>query len=191
MILLCFAGPLFSQSLEDLIIIDESADQYIELQAEFGHQTNVYFTDGNTPDALGRSATNWWICASGICISMYPQNQGQSFSAALLLPGKVSMNCPCELADWSAVISGKVVIHSDVVFTGDEGLMLKQQLESKTGLRFCKSKLNSLKSIHDEKSEPKYKDCSDTDPVVCNAIYPCTAHRNRISGYNCSDRLCG
>lgn len=40
------------------------------------------------------------------------------------------------LKTWGESIKGKVVIHSNKVFTGAEGIMLKKQLEQLTGLLF-------------------------------------------------------
>ena len=57
------------------------------------------------------------------------------FSSIAITPETVD-ELPLDLADWTEVISGKVVIHSEVVFTGEEGLNLKQELESRTGLVF-------------------------------------------------------
>ncbi|MDX2432641.1 MAG: DUF4347 domain-containing protein [Bacteroides sp.] len=135
-ILLCFAAPLFSQSLEDLIIIDESADNYTGLQAEFANQANVYFTDGNTPDAL-RQITDQLVDLRIRDLHIYvPTKPGAIVFASIALTWESVDELPLELTDWTGVISGKVVIHSEVVFTGDEGQILKQELESKTGLAF-------------------------------------------------------
>lgn len=135
-ILLCFAGPLFSQSLEDLIIIDESADHYTELQAEFGNRANVYFTDGNTPDAL-RQITDQLVDLRIRDLHIYvPTKPGAIVFASIVITWESVDELPLELTDWTEVISGKVVIHSEAVFTGDEGQILKHELESKTGLAF-------------------------------------------------------
>lgn len=135
-LLITTAGHLFSQSNSDLIIIDEIADNYIELKAEFGNQANVYFTDGNTPDAL-RQITDQLVDLRIRDLHIYvPTKPGAIVFSSIAVTWESVDELPLELTDWSKFISGKVVIHSEVVFTGDEGQILKQQLESKTGLAF-------------------------------------------------------
>ena len=139
-LLICFSGPLFSQSLEDIILIDEIADDITELLAEFGDMPNVYVIDGNTPDALRQitdDLVNLRIQDLHIHVATKPG--AIVFSSIAITPETVD-ELPLDLTDWTEVISGKVVIHSEVVFTGEEGLNLKQELESKTGLVFVSQK---------------------------------------------------
>ncbi len=139
-LLMCFSGPLFSQSLEDIILIDEIADDITELLAEFGDMPNVYVIDGNTPDALRQitdDLVNLRIQDLHIHVATKPG--AIVFSSIAITPETVD-ELPLDLTDWTEVISGKVVIHSEVVFTGEEGLNLKQELESKTGLVFVSQK---------------------------------------------------
>ncbi|MFO7670409.1 MAG: DUF4347 domain-containing protein [Bacteroidales bacterium] len=135
-ILILSAGHLFSQSNQDLIIIDEIADDITELLAEFGNQPNVYVTDANTPDALAQiteQLVNLRIADLHIYV---PTKPGAIVFSSIAITTENIDELPFDLTDWTKVISGKVVIHSDVVFTGEEGILLKQQLESKSGLVF-------------------------------------------------------
>jgi hypothetical protein len=135
-ILTCSSGSLFSQSLEDIILIDEITDDITELLAEFGDLPNVYVIDGNTPDALRQIAdelVNLRIQDLHIHVATKPG--AIVFSSIAITPETVD-ELPLDLTDWTEVISGKVVIHSEVVFTGEQGQNLKQELESKTGLVF-------------------------------------------------------
>ncbi len=139
-LLICFSGPLFSQSLEDIILIDEIADDIAELLEEYGDLPNVYVIDGNTPDALRQitdDLVNLRIQDLHIHVATKPG--AIVFSSIAITPETVD-ELPLDLTDWTEVISGKVVIHSEVVFTGEEGLNLKQELESKTGLVFVSQK---------------------------------------------------
>ena len=135
-LLICTSGSLFSQSLEDIILIDEIADDITELLDEFGDLPNVYVIDGDTPDAL-RLITEQLVNLRIQDLHIHvPTKPGAIvFSSIAITPESVD-ELPLDLADWTEVISGKVVIHSKVVFTGEEGLILKQELESRTGLVF-------------------------------------------------------
>ena len=135
-LLICTSGSMFSQSLEDIILIDEIADDITELLDEFGDLPNVYVIDGDTPDAL-RLITEQLVNLRIQDLHIHvPTKPGAIvFSSIAITPESVD-ELPLDLADWTEVISGKVVIHSQVVFTGEEGLNLKQELESRTGLVF-------------------------------------------------------
>ncbi len=135
-ILILTAGHLFSQSNQDIILIDEIADDITELLAEFGNQPNVYVTDANTPDALAQiteELVNLRIRDLHIYV---PTKPGAIVFSSISITSENVDELPFDLTDWTKVISGKVVIHSDVVFTGEEGILLKQQLESKSGVAF-------------------------------------------------------
>jgi len=135
-ILICSSGHLFSQSLEDIILIDDIADDITELLAEFGDQPNVYVIDANTPDDLSQIADQLVdLRIQDLHIHVPTKPGAIVFSSIVITPESVD-ELPLDLTDWTVVIAGKVVIHSDVVFTGEEGLNLQQQLENKTGLVF-------------------------------------------------------
>ena len=135
-ILILTAGHLFSQSNQDFIIIDEIADDITELLVEFGNQPNVYVTDANTPDAL-EQISGQLVNMSIADLHIYvPTKPGAIVFSSIAITSENVDELPFDLTDWTKVISGKVVIHSDVVFTGEEGILLKQQLENKSGVVF-------------------------------------------------------
>lgn len=135
-ILIITSVNLFSQSNHDLIIIDEIADDITELLAQYDNHPNVYVTDGNTPDAL-RQVTEQLVNLRIEDLHIYvPTKPGAIVFSSIALTSENLEELPFDLTDWTKVISGKVVIHSDVVFTGEEGQLLKQQLEARTGLTF-------------------------------------------------------
>lgn len=135
-ILLCTVFNAYSQSNSEFIIIDEIADNAEQLISEFSNQSNVYMTDGITPNALGQihnSVENLQIDDLHIYV--------------LTKPGAIVFNSIAitvdNINDWSAdlktlsgVVKNKVIIHSEVVFTGEEGVLLKERLEEITGLLF-------------------------------------------------------
>ena len=135
-ILIITSVNLFSQSDQDLIIIDEIADDITDLLAQYDNHPNVYVTDGNTPDAL-RQITEQLVSLRIEDLHIYvPTKPGAIVFSSIALTSENLEELPFDLTDWTKVISGKVVIHSDVVFTGEEGQLLKQQLEARTGLTF-------------------------------------------------------
>ena len=57
------------------------------------------------------------------------------FNSIAVTPNNVN-DLSADLKTWSKNVSNQVVIHSEVVFAGDEGILLKQSLEDITGLIF-------------------------------------------------------
>lgn len=135
-IMISAAGQLFSQSNEDIIIIDDIADDITELLETYATHPRVYVADSDTPEEL-RQLTDQLVDLRIKDLHIYTPTKPGSivFSAMVLSPGNLDV-LPFDLTDWTTVISGKVIIHSDVVFTGDQGQLLKEELESRTGLEF-------------------------------------------------------
>jgi len=138
--LLCPFVSSFSQSYKDFFVIDEIAENITELHSEFGNQHNVYWTDGTIVNAVEQIS----IAASGLQIEnlhIYaPTKPGALvFNSIAITPDNVDEIAEL-LRTWSNVVTNQVVIHSEVVFTGDEGTLLKQRLEEITGLTFTTQK---------------------------------------------------
>ncbi len=126
----------FSQSNSVFIVIDEIADNVTQLKSEFSNYSNLYVTNGISPDAVKQ-----------ISISMEELQIEDLHIYVLTKPGAMIFNSIAVTADnvddwsvdlksWSKNVTNKVVIHSEVVFSGDEGNLLKQRLEDITGLLF-------------------------------------------------------
>jgi hypothetical protein len=135
-ILLIPAVNAFAQSDSDFIVIDEIADDITSLISEFGDQSNVFVTEGFSPNALVQIAN-----------SIVQLQIEDLHIYALTKPGAIVFNSiavtpdnedewSSDLKDWGRNVTNKVVIHSEVVFTGEEGSLLKQRLETITGLVF-------------------------------------------------------
>ena len=135
-ILLFTVVNAFTQSNSDFIIIDEIADNVEQLKSDFSGQSNVYVTDGITPKAL-KQISNAIENLQIEDIHIY----------VLTKPGAIVFNSIAittnNIDDWSVDlqalkvnVTNKVVIHSDVVFSGEEGIELKERLEDVTGLVF-------------------------------------------------------
>lgn len=126
----------FSQSESDLIILDEIVDDLEQLEAKFSSYPFVYVTDKVVPNALEQiSGALANIQIKDLHIYVLTKPGAMIFNSIALIPDRL-IDFPYDLNPWSKFISGKVVIHSDVVFVGEEGLLLKQRLESITGLEF-------------------------------------------------------
>ena len=135
-ILLCPALSVFSQVVSDFIVIDEIADNMTQLKAEFKDQPNVYWTDGTTINALrqiahaseGKQIENLHIYV--------PSKPGAIVFSSIAITSYDVEEVAEELKALSNFVGNSVVIHSEVVFNGEEGQLLKQKLEEITGLRF-------------------------------------------------------
>lgn len=134
--LLCLSINLFSQTDQDLIIIDEIADDITELIEQYKDHPQVYVTDGNTPDALRQISDQLVSLRIENLHIFVPTKPGAIVFSSIALTPENLEELPFDLTDWTEVISGKVIIHSDVVFTGEQGQLLKQVLENRTGLEF-------------------------------------------------------
>ena len=135
-ILLCPALSVFSQVVSDFIVIDEIADNMTQLKAEFKDQPNVYWTDGTTINALTQIA----IASEGMQIEnlhIYaPTKPGAIVFSSIAITSYDVEEVAEELKALSNFVGNSVVIHSEVVFNGEEGQLLKQKLEEITGLLF-------------------------------------------------------
>ncbi len=135
-ILLFSMASAYSQDYKSFIVIDEIAEDLDQLKSEFGNQPNVYFIKGFTPNAIEQFA----LAAENLHIEelhIYAATKPGAivFNSIAITPGSLVEVSPA-LKEWSGVVTNKVVIHSEVVFTEDEGILLKQQLEEITGLLF-------------------------------------------------------
>jgi len=135
-ILLCPALSVFSQVVSDFIVIDEIADNMTQLKAEFKDQPNVYWTDGTTINALRQIA----IASEGMQIEnlhiYVPSKPGAIVFSSIAITSYDVEEVAEELKALSNFVGNSVVIHSEVVFNGEEGQLLKQKLEEITGLLF-------------------------------------------------------
>ncbi len=126
----------FSQSNTVFIIIDEIADDIAQLKSEFGNYSSLYVTDGISPNAvkqISNSIENLQIDDLHIYVLTKPG--AIVFNSIAVTPNNVN-DFSAELRGWGRNVTNQVIIHSEVVFTGDEGNLLKQRLEDITGLVF-------------------------------------------------------
>jgi len=126
----------FSQVATDFIVIDEIADNMTQLEAEFKDQPNVYWTEGTTTNALRQIV----IACEGMQIEnlhIYtPTKPGAIAFSSIAITSYDVEEVAEELKALSNFVGNSVVIHSEGVFNGEEGQLLKQKLEEITGLLF-------------------------------------------------------
>jgi len=135
-ILMCPATLSFSQTYSDFIVIDRIADNYAQLKTEFSGQANVYWTDGNSPNAIEQiSNTASTLQIENLHIYAATKPGAIVFNSIAITTQNLDELAE-QLSVWSNLVTHQVVIHSEVVFTGDEGILLKQRLEDITDLIF-------------------------------------------------------
>jgi len=136
---LIFLSPfvtVLAQPASEFIVVDEIADNITQLQDEFEGQANVFWTDGNSLNALeqisaaleGRQIENLHIYV--------PTKPGAIVFSSLAITSMDVYELSEELNVLGNYVSNSVVIHSDVVFNGEEGQLLKQRLEEVSGIVF-------------------------------------------------------
>lgn len=126
----------YSQDYPVFVIIDEIAEDIDQLKSEFGHQPYAYFTSGFSPNALEQfTATAGTLEIEELHIYTATKPGAIVFNSIAITPNSLEEVTPA-LKKWSKVVTGKVIIHSEVVFAEEEGILLKQRLEEITGLIF-------------------------------------------------------
>ncbi len=134
--LMCLVVNAYSQSSSVFIIIDENAEDVEQLIAEFSGQSNVYMTDGSSPSVLRQISNSVeHIELDELHIHTATKPGAIVFSSIALTPDNENEWSEA-LKSWSRMVTTKVVIHSQVVFTGEAGSLLKQRLEELSGLDF-------------------------------------------------------
>jgi len=125
-----------AQPVSDFIVVDEIADNITQLQNEFEGQANVVWTDGNSLNALEQIST----ALEGMQIEnlhiYVPTKPGAIVFSSLAITSMDVDEVSEELKVLGNYVSNSVVIHSDVVFSGEEGQLLKQRLEEISGVVF-------------------------------------------------------
>lgn len=126
----------FSQSYSDFIVIDRIADNYAQLESEYSDQANVYWTDESSPNAIEQiSNTASTLHIENLHIYA-PTKPGAIVFNSIAITTHNLDELAEQLSEWSNLVTHQVVIHSEVVFAGDDGILLKQRLEEITGLVF-------------------------------------------------------
>jgi len=120
----------------DLVVLDPSCINFAQLQTQYQGQPNLLILSGTQGDPLqqiatalsGKSLVNLHIFVLGKPGSMV-------FSMLAVTNGNIS-DYTNPLGQWSAHISGNVVVHNSNVFAADAGQDLKTAFHQFTGLNF-------------------------------------------------------
>ena len=131
-IFMCPMVHAFSQSYSDFIVIDEIVENITQLKAEFDDQPN----DGTSLNAIKQISNAAEMLQIENLHIYVPTKPGAIVFNSIAITTINVDDLAEELKEWSNVVTNQVVIHSEVVFTGDEGNLLKQRLEEITGLVF-------------------------------------------------------
>jgi len=128
--------PTFAQSFSEFIIIDELREDIEQLVSTFGDQDNMRVIEGFSPNAIEQISNSLeHVQIEELHIYTATKPGAIVFGSISITSNNQSDWSPI-LRDWAHVVSDKVIIHSEVVFSGAEGIQLKQELENTTGLVF-------------------------------------------------------
>lgn len=134
--LLSMTASVFSQSNSVFVLIDETAEDIEQLESEFSNQANVYFADGSSLSAIDQIPESTKdIQIEKLHIYTATKPGAIVFSSLAITTNNESEWSPY-LKACAGLVTKQVVIHSDVVFSGEEGSLLKQRLEDISGLMF-------------------------------------------------------
>ena len=137
-IALCFVGiNAFTQTHSAFVIIDQIVENIPELEKQFTEQKQVFYkTDGIKPNALKQISTIINTIKVDALEIFVPTKPGAIVFSSIAITSKNVNEYAEELRTWNQHISNQVIINSNVVFDGKDGVLLKQQLENITGLSF-------------------------------------------------------
>jgi hypothetical protein len=136
LLLMCPFLHSFSQTFPEYIVIDEIADNYAELLEEFSGQANVYWIDGSDQSAIERISRAAEVVQIETLHIYVPTKPGAIVFSSVAITWNNVDELAEHLGNWGQMVTEQVVIHSDVVFSGEKGAILKQRLEEITGLVF-------------------------------------------------------
>ena len=135
-IILCPFLNALAQPASDFIVVDEIVDNMTQLKDEFGGQANVIWTNGNSLNALEQISTALEGRQIETLHIYVPTKPGAIVFSSLAITSTDVDEVAEELRALGNYVSNNVVIHSEVVFSGDKGLLLKQRLEEISGVVF-------------------------------------------------------
>jgi len=138
--LLVVSVKAFTQTSNNFIIIDEIADNVQVLEKQFEGHDNVYKTKGIETLAIGQiSKAIKGKDIKNLEIYVATKPGAMVFSSAAITSQNVNQ-FSVELKEWKNAVSNNVIIYSDNVFSGENGMLLKQKIEEITGLVFTTHK---------------------------------------------------
>lgn len=135
--LLSLTASVFSQLNSVFVLIDETAPDIESLASEFSNQTNVYFADGSSLSAIDQISESTQEKKIDELHIYAATKQGAIVFSSLAITTINENEWSPYLKACAGLITKQVVIHSDVVFSGEEGSLLKQRLEDISGLVFA------------------------------------------------------
>jgi len=125
----------FAQSLNDFIIIDELDEGYPKIKKKYHENKQVYQINEESValEQISKAIRQTEIDE----LHIYTQTKPGEiiFKNLSITPDNVG-SFSSDLETWSLNVFKSVVIHSDDVFDGDEGQLLREKLEETAGLLF-------------------------------------------------------
>jgi hypothetical protein len=120
----------------DMVVLDNSCPNFVQLQALYQGQPNLFVLAVGTVMPLNQIATA--LAGKNVTdlhIFLWAKPGSLVFSNLAVTPENVD-EYATPLGTWASHVSGKVIIHDSDVFASQEGPALKAKLEQLTGLTF-------------------------------------------------------
>ncbi len=119
----------------DYVVLDATAPNLAQLQAQYGGQPNVFFNENPKPAAYIIPTIMEGHPAVDLHIFVGAQPGLLMFNSGTITAANAS-NFTQYFSNWKNNVSGKVVIHNAGIFTTSAGVALKAKLEELTSLVF-------------------------------------------------------
>jgi hypothetical protein len=130
------ASLLAAQNLsDDYIVVDQSAPNLEQLKTQYTGQAKVYFNDSAKPAPYIITMMLYSNPAVDLHLFVATQPGSLNFNSVKITSENAS-GFSQYFKDWKSRVRGKVVIHSNDVFTSAAGIALKSKLTELTGLDF-------------------------------------------------------
>ncbi len=131
-----FSLMMMSQNLlQDYLVVDQSSPGFTQLLSQYQGQENVFFNESPKPAPYVITAMLSGKQVVDLHLYVAVQPGSLQFNSTTINPQNAD-SFSLFFEDWKNHVTGKVIIHSSVVFTTPAGVELKAKLEKLTGLSF-------------------------------------------------------
>lgn len=120
---------------KDYVLVDQSAPKFDQLKSQFSGHAHVFINENTKPAPYIIAEMMKGQSVADLHIYVATQPGGLDFNSVKITVSNLG-EYEQFLKSWKIGVSGKVIIHSDDVFSLSAGLAFKVQLETITGLEF-------------------------------------------------------
>jgi Domain of unknown function (DUF4347) len=122
-------------NLSDFLIIEKNYFGKADLEKSMRNSENVFFNNTTTPVIAQVEIILKGKMINNLHLLVQTENGKMIFENTVLSNANVA-NFSNYISVWKNSVKGKIIIHSNHIFSGEDGILLKQKLEEISGLPF-------------------------------------------------------